>query len=257
MLDEIIKVELLAAEAKRRGLDKRPETQERTRQILRDELLRRTRDGMPAPADIPEAEVRAYYEKHRDQFREPERRRVAHIVVADAAKAKRVLALAAKATPAEWGRSRARALARQAAEERAESCRSSSPAISASFRRRATAAAKTRECPKPVRKAVFEIEKLGGVLAEPVADAGRFHVVRMTGRTERARSLACRSRSRDPRGDPAGTDQAVRGEARARAARALPGEDRRGRVEAGRAAGELGARCGSAAAPAAGAPVSR
>src|SRR5688572_28676364 len=104
LLDEMIKVELLAAEARRRGLDKRPETQERTRQILRDEMLRRTREGLPAPADIAETEVRAYYEKNRDQFREPERRRVAHILVADAAKAKRVIALAAKATPIEWGR---------------------------------------------------------------------------------------------------------------------------------------------------------
>jgi hypothetical protein len=38
---------------------------------------------------------------------------------------------------------------------------------------------------------VFGIEKLGGVFAEPVAEGARFHIVRMTGRTEaRDRSLA-------------------------------------------------------------------
>ncbi|HEX3854123.1 MAG TPA: hypothetical protein VHW01_24335, partial [Polyangiaceae bacterium] len=37
LLNEIIQVELLAEEAKRRGLDKQPETQERLRQILKDE----------------------------------------------------------------------------------------------------------------------------------------------------------------------------------------------------------------------------
>jgi len=35
-----------------------------------------------------------------------------------------------------------------------------------------------------VRAAVFEIDKLGGVLDRVVAEAGHFHVVRMTGRTE-------------------------------------------------------------------------
>lgn len=190
LLDELIKVELLAAEAKRRGLDKRPETQERTRQILRDELLRRTRDGLPAPAEIPEAEVRAYYEKHRDQFREPERRRVAHILVADAAKAKRVAALAAKATPIEWGR-----LVQEHSLDKPPKNAPSVPLELAGDLGIVSAPGDKRgenpRVPEPVRKAVFEIEKLGGVLAEPVEDAGRFHVVRMTGRTEaRDRALA-------------------------------------------------------------------
>jgi parvulin-like peptidyl-prolyl isomerase len=190
LLEEMIRVELLAAEARRRGLDKRPETQERTRQILRDELLKRTRDNLPAPADIPAAEVRAYYEKHRDQFREPERRRVAHIAVADAAKAKRVLALAAKATPVEWGR-----LVNEHSLDKPPKNSPSPPLelagdlgiVSAPGDRRGD----NPRVPEPVRKAVFEIEKLGGVFAEPVAHGGRFHVVRMTGRTEaRERALA-------------------------------------------------------------------
>jgi len=45
--------------------------------------------------------------------------------------------------------------------------------------------------PEPLRAAVFEIEKLGGVLPRPVAAAGAFHVVRMTGKTDaRDRSFA-------------------------------------------------------------------
>src|SRR5450755_2082618 len=54
LLSEIIQVELLADEAKRRGLDKQPETQERVRQMLKDELLRDIRRSVPAPNDIPE-----------------------------------------------------------------------------------------------------------------------------------------------------------------------------------------------------------
>jgi parvulin-like peptidyl-prolyl isomerase len=192
LLDEMIKVELLAAEAKRRGLDKRPETQERTRQILRDEMLRRTREGLPAPADIAETEVRAYYEKNRDQFREPERRRAAHILVADAAKAKRVIALAAKATPAEWGRLvQEHSLDKPSKNPNAPSAplelAGDLGIVSAPGERRGD----NPRVPEAVRKALFEIDKLGGVHAEPVADSGRFHIVRMTGRTDaRDRSLA-------------------------------------------------------------------
>jgi peptidyl-prolyl cis-trans isomerase C len=190
LLDEMIKVELLAAEARRRGLDKRPETQERTRQILRDEMLRRTRDNLPAPAEIPETEVRAYYEKHRDQFREPERRRVAHIVVSDAAKAKRVVALAAKATPTEWGK-----LVQEHSLDKPPKNAPGVPLELAGDLGIVSAPGDKRgenpRVPEAVRKAVFEIDKLGGVLAEPVGDGGKFHIVRMTGRTEaRERSLA-------------------------------------------------------------------
>jgi peptidyl-prolyl cis-trans isomerase C len=104
LLDEIIKAELLALEAKRRGLDQKPEVKERIRQILREDVMRQTRTEVTAPADIPESEVRAYYDSHREEFRDPERRRVAHIVMADEAKAKKVLEDAKKASPTDWGK---------------------------------------------------------------------------------------------------------------------------------------------------------
>src|SRR5260221_4085500 len=104
LLDELIDLELLAEEARRRGLDKQPETQERVRQMLRDELLAQVRAAVPAPNDISEADARRYYEEHRDDFREPERRRVAHIVLGSEAEAKTVLEKALTATPADWGK---------------------------------------------------------------------------------------------------------------------------------------------------------
>ncbi|HEY4157769.1 MAG TPA: peptidyl-prolyl cis-trans isomerase, partial [Polyangiaceae bacterium] len=54
LLDELIDLELLAGEARRRGLDKQPETEERVRQMLRDELLTQVRSSAPAPDDISE-----------------------------------------------------------------------------------------------------------------------------------------------------------------------------------------------------------
>src|SRR6478735_2284124 len=104
LLDELIDLELLADEARRRGLDQQPETQERVRQLLRDELLAKTRQSLPAADEISEADARRYYDEHRDDFREPERRRVAHIALASEAEAKAVLEKALGASPADWGK---------------------------------------------------------------------------------------------------------------------------------------------------------
>jgi hypothetical protein len=104
LLEEMIDVELLAAEAKRLGIDKEPEAQDAIRTILRDAILAQAREGIPTPASIPEPEVRAYYDGHLDKFTEPERRRVAAIVMTDKKEAQKVLKDAAKVkTPQEWG----------------------------------------------------------------------------------------------------------------------------------------------------------
>jgi hypothetical protein len=104
LLEEMIDVELLAAEARRLGLDKEPESQDAIRMILRDAILAQAREGVPTPAQLPEQEIRAYYEAHADRFSEPERRRVAAIVIADKKEAAKVLKDALKArTPGEWG----------------------------------------------------------------------------------------------------------------------------------------------------------
>jgi parvulin-like peptidyl-prolyl isomerase len=189
LLDEMIKVELLAREAERRGLDKKPETKERIRQVLRDTLLREVRESLPAPATIPEAEVRAYYDAHRAEFREPERRRVAHIVLGDEAKAKRVLELARKATPTEWGRlvmehsldKPAKPVATAALELAGDLGIVEPPG----------SGEPNPKVPEPVRKAVFEIGEVGGVFGSLVAADGKLHVVRMAGKTAaRDRSFA-------------------------------------------------------------------
>jgi peptidyl-prolyl cis-trans isomerase C len=183
LLDEIIQVELLAAEAKRRGLDQRPETRERIRQILRDELLQSTREDLPPPASIPESEVRAYYDAHRDDFREPERRRVAVIALSSEARAKQVLAEAKKATPAAWGR-----LVQQYSLDKLPKASPLAPLELAGdlgiVGPPGNARGDNPRIPGPVRKALFEIPQIGGVYPGVVADQGKYYVLRMTGKTD-------------------------------------------------------------------------
>ena len=181
LLDEMIEVELLSQEAKRRGLDKSPEAQERLRQILRDQMLEDLRKGAPAPNDVTDPELKAYYDAHRDEFAEPERRRVAGIVLESQSLAKPVLAQAKNATPQQWGelvekRSTQRGVrSMPAPTELAGDLgivgppghpRGANPRV-----------------PEPVREAAFKIEKVGDTFPEIVAADGKFYVIRLVSTT--------------------------------------------------------------------------
>jgi parvulin-like peptidyl-prolyl isomerase len=190
LLDELIDLQLLAEEAQRRGLDKQPETQERVRQMLRDELLAQVRASVPAPSDISDADARRYYDEHRDDFREPERRRVAHIQLASESEAKTVLDKAQGASPADWGK-----LVADKSKDSRTKPSTSLPAELAGDLGIVGPPGHPRganpSVPEPLRAAVFEIDKLGGVLPRVVAADGAFHVLRMTGKTDaRDRSFA-------------------------------------------------------------------
>jgi DNA-directed RNA polymerase subunit F len=54
LLGEMIDVMLLADEARAKGYDKDPVTQQELREILRDAMLKKAREGVPAPNEIPE-----------------------------------------------------------------------------------------------------------------------------------------------------------------------------------------------------------
>src|SRR6188768_1088478 len=163
LLNEIIQVELLAEEAKRRGLDRRPETQERVRQMLRDELLRDMRQSVPGPSDIPETEVRAYFEAHHDEFKEPERRRVAHLLLANEAQAKAALQKALGASAADWGK-----LVTQVSLDKQPASSGPTPTELAGDLGIVGPPGHPRganpRVPEALREAVFAIDKLGGVL---------------------------------------------------------------------------------------------
>lgn len=190
LLNEIIQVELLAEEAKRRGLDKQPETQERLRQMLKDELLREVRRNVATPADIPVAEVRAYFDAHHEEFKEPERRRVAHVVLASESEAQAALQKARGASAAAWGQ-----LVAQVSLDKPPKSSGPTPSELAGDLGIVGPPGHPRganpRVPEALRVAVFQIDQVGGVLDHVVPDAGRFHVVRMTARSEaRDRSFA-------------------------------------------------------------------
>ena len=184
LLNEIIQVELLAEEAKRRGLDKQPETQERLRQMLKEELLSNLRRNVPAPSDIAAADVHAYFDAHHDEFKEPERRRVAHLELSNEAQAKAALQKAEGASAADWGK-----LVTDLSLDKPAQSLGPAPTELAGDLGIVGPPGHPRganpRVPEPLRAAVFEVGQVGGVLGHVVrTDNGHFHVVRMTGRTE-------------------------------------------------------------------------
>lgn len=92
-LEYIVNVYALAAEAEKKGVDKRPDVQ-KLLAFTRNDLLARfyleelTKD-LPAPTD---AEAKAYYEQNKAEFVTPESIHLSHILVESEKEAKDVLA---------------------------------------------------------------------------------------------------------------------------------------------------------------------
>jgi hypothetical protein len=208
LLDEMINVELLAREAERRGLDRRPETIELVRQFQRDELLARLRASLPRPSELPAADVSRYYQDHRADFAEPEQRRGAEIVLDDLELARRVVREAAEASPERWRelvQKYAPAAAPAAGDKTAARpaleipgdlgflAAASNPPRAAASSPAAPAAEQpsSDDVPTAVREALFRIPPPAGVYPEPVSVGERHHVVRLVSlREARQRSLA-------------------------------------------------------------------
>jgi peptidyl-prolyl cis-trans isomerase C len=79
-LENLIRNELLAQEAKRLGYDKSPAVQEQMKRAMIQELIKHQLDEKSAAGqDIPVDELKKFYDAHLDDFVKPERARVFHI----------------------------------------------------------------------------------------------------------------------------------------------------------------------------------
>jgi len=179
LLDEMITVELLAQEAVAKGYDKDPIAQQELRAILRDAMLAEARKGAPTPADIPESEVKAWFEAHRAEYKDPERRRVSIVMLNSEANANEALQAAKKAkTAAEWGELvRSKSLDPQARANVPTDLAGDVGIVSPPGDPRGENPRVTLE----VREAVYAIPEVGGIHDKVVSSGkDRFFVVRLT-----------------------------------------------------------------------------
>jgi peptidyl-prolyl cis-trans isomerase C len=184
LLREMINIRLLADEAVAKGYDKDPIAQQEVRSILRSAMMEQAHSGAPTPNAISEGEVQAYYEAHKDQYRDPERRRISVIVLRDDASAKVVLDAARKApTAAKWGELvRAKSLD-PAAKANVPLDLAGDFGIVAPP---SQSGGEPSKAPAEVRSAAFEIPAIGQVYDKLVKVPNEAHVyiVRLTQRTD-------------------------------------------------------------------------
>jgi len=177
LLDELVEVELLAQEATAKGYDKDPIAQQELRAVLRDAMLKEARTGAPQPSEISEADARAYYEAHKADYKDPERRRVSMIVLKDEASANAALAQAKGSASAQWGE-----LVRKLSID--PQAKANVPVDLAGDFGLVSPPGDTKgenpRVPAEVRAAVFELEKKDDVLGRVVKSGDKFYVVRMT-----------------------------------------------------------------------------
>ena len=178
LLEEMITVKLLAKEATAKGYDKDPAAQQEIRAILRDSMLAEARKNAPVPADVPEAEVRAWFDVHRAEYKDPERRRLSAVVLRDEAAGREALAAAKKVTSSsQWGEIvRAKSVDPQARANVPVDLAGDIGIISPPGDPRG----ENMRVPDEVRAAAFEIAEPGGIAERVVASKGKFYVVRLT-----------------------------------------------------------------------------
>jgi len=178
LLAEMITVKLLAREASAKGYDREPLAQQELRAILRDAMLVEARKGAPTPAEVPEAEVRAWFEAHRADYKDPERRRVSVVVLRDDASAREALALVKKTEgAAQWGEVvRAKSIDPQARANVPVDLAGDLGIVSPPGDPRG----ENTRVPEAVRAAVFEIAEVNQVLDRVVAGGEKRYVVRLT-----------------------------------------------------------------------------
>jgi peptidyl-prolyl cis-trans isomerase C len=195
LLEEMIDAELLADDARAQKLDQRPETQQAVRQILRDAILADAKKGLPPPANFSQDEVRAYYEAHPNDFQDPERRRVSHILFKDKNAATRVLALAKGSSAQDWGT----LVAKYSSDPKAKAAPVPPVELAGDLGLVGPPGEPRGDNPRvpsAVRAAVFQLNAVGDVFPEVVEDTDGFHLVRLVSKSDaRKRTLQEADRS--------------------------------------------------------------
>lgn len=174
-LDQMIRFELLAQEAERRGYDELPEVQRTRKQMMIRRFIAERFEG-GGPDSITADDVREYYESHQSEFHTPAQVRASHIRCSDRATAQRVLR-ALLADPSNLRLYRELAEANNTdpdTQDRFGDLRF--------FSRPEERTENEPEIPAAVAVAAFDIRRIGGLHSEVVHTDDGWHVVKLTGR---------------------------------------------------------------------------
>lgn len=174
LLDNMVRFELLAAEAERRGYGKNKAVVRTVKDSAVQNLVRAEVEEKVTPQSVSEDEIKAYYESHPEEFNREAQRRVSHILVETEAEAKELIAEVQKADARTFIE-----LAKKHSKDLESKMRGGDlgffPKVPAKT------ATETTQVPDAVRKVAFELKNVGDTHPRPIAVEGGFSIVRLTG----------------------------------------------------------------------------
>ncbi|HEY0190362.1 MAG TPA: peptidyl-prolyl cis-trans isomerase [Kofleriaceae bacterium] len=170
-LDSLVRFEVLAKEAFRRGLDKDPEVVRTMKQVMIQKLMQSELDNKITADTITDAEMKAYYDANLAEYVKPEEVRASAIIVKNRAQAARV----AGEARGEAGKTNKgfRDLVGRYSQDEDTKLRGGDLRY---FDARAA------ELPAPVVKAAFALANIGDVSTAVDAGNGTWYVLKQTGR---------------------------------------------------------------------------
>jgi peptidyl-prolyl cis-trans isomerase C len=179
-LDNMVRFELLATEASKRGYDKSEDVARIRKQMMVQQMMQELFDKQGLKlSDIGEAEIKSYYDANKAEFEKPAQVRASQIVIKDKATAEKVLKQL-QAKPADME------LFRKLAQQW-----NSDPATKDSYgdlhffsaEKDATEGDEAPRAPE-VRKAAFSLEKVGDLYPELVQTEAGYHIIKLTGKRD-------------------------------------------------------------------------
>ena len=168
-LDNLVRFEVLAREAHKRGLQNDEEVVRTMKQVMIQKLMKDEFDSSVKLEDISDADCKKYFDAHPEEFNKPEEVRVADILVKDPAAAKKVMAdpRIKGVEPAGFRELVAQFSQDAATKDRGGDLRYFDQA--------------TKELPAEIIKASFALTNIGDV-SDPVKSGSGLHILKLTGR---------------------------------------------------------------------------
>jgi peptidyl-prolyl cis-trans isomerase C len=174
-VENMIRFELLAAEAQKKGYADDPLVLRTTKQNAVQHMIRVDFDERITAESVPEADVRAYYDSHETEFHRPEMVRASHILVATREEATQLIAQLREGD--------ARAF-RQAAREHSIDTETKLRGGDLRYftREGQSFQGQGPEIDRTIVDAAFALREVGDVTPAPVQVGEHFSVVKLTGR---------------------------------------------------------------------------
>jgi peptidyl-prolyl cis-trans isomerase C len=170
-LQELVRFEVLAKEAYRRGYDKDPEVVRTMKQVMIQKLMRDEFDAKITADTVKDADMKAYYDANLADFVKPEEVRASAILLKNKAQADRVL-LEAKGDAGKTNKGFRDLVQKYSSDEETKLRGGDLRYFDVT----------TKDLPAPVVKAAFALVNTGDVSTVVDAGNGTFYILKQTGR---------------------------------------------------------------------------